>query len=517
MAFRCSNCNGNIVFDPESQMMQCQHCGTVLNPESFQVRDEANSSFICQNCGAELESTEDSYVGFCPYCGGQSVLYNGISDAGHPDGLLPFRVSKEQCQEIYTGYLKRIPCVPKALKEKGQVEKFVGVYTPWYAYHADIKTIRIPTKMVTKNTSRYTEYAHNMTEVGINGFYEGAPFDGSSYLDDDIAQGILPFNIKNERNYNPAFISGFYADAADVGESTYLTDAQDRMKNDVIAKVDGDILRKENLTKDFTSNDQVALEAGNTGFRKVMYPLWFLTYRTGDRLAYGVVNGDTGSIVSDIPVDMRSFWAMVGVAAVVLFALLELLVQPVAQLVTILSMIVSVAALYMIRLNYQKSATKDLHLNDKGYQAGRGEGNNLKKTKTAPKILGGILLLAVIGLGNMVLQDSGGRILEPENLRRLSIILGAACIVLSIILGLNIKKWADSIGDKTWVISVILVCVSLAVNVGISASTLASDLWYYIGAIVCMAGTFSALVNLIRSYNRSTTRPIPRLSDRQEV
>ena len=246
-------------------------------------------------------------MGFCPYCGGQSVLYNGTSDAGHPDGLLPFRVSKEQCQEIYTGYLKRIPCVPKALKEKGRVEKFVGVYTPWYAYNAELKTIRIPTKTVTKNTSRYIEYAHNMTEVGINGFYEGAPFDGSSYLDDDIAQGILPFDIKNERDYNPAFISDFYADAANVGESTYLTDAQERMKNDVIAKVDVDILRRENLTKDFTSNDQVALDVGNTGFRKVMYPLWFLTYRTGDRLAYGVVNGDTGAdaVIFYIDMDQR--------------------------------------------------------------------------------------------------------------------------------------------------------------------------------------------------------------------
>ena len=81
MAFRCTNCNGDIRFDIESQLMKCDHCGSTFDPDSFRVRnvsdeevlqDQGLTLFLCSGCGAELQGTEESEVGFCPYCGGQS-------------------------------------------------------------------------------------------------------------------------------------------------------------------------------------------------------------------------------------------------------------------------------------------------------------------------------------------------------------------------------------------------------------------------------------------------------------
>ena len=37
MGFRCINCGGNIVFDIDSQSMKCQHCGSKIRPEQFEV------------------------------------------------------------------------------------------------------------------------------------------------------------------------------------------------------------------------------------------------------------------------------------------------------------------------------------------------------------------------------------------------------------------------------------------------------------------------------------------------
>ncbi len=108
MGFRCANCGGNILFDVDSQSMKCQHCGTMISPDEFEVKnsstgenvpgeyfsgpdqagDEISGSaepsetgsgaghagsmltlFTCSSCGAELQGTADSQVGFCPYCG----------------------------------------------------------------------------------------------------------------------------------------------------------------------------------------------------------------------------------------------------------------------------------------------------------------------------------------------------------------------------------------------------------------------------------------------------------------
>ena len=83
MGFRCVNCGGNIVFDIDSQSMKCQHCGSMISPDQFEVRNSSTGEdiseseltlFTCGSCGAQLHGTEESQVGFCPYCGGQSLL-----------------------------------------------------------------------------------------------------------------------------------------------------------------------------------------------------------------------------------------------------------------------------------------------------------------------------------------------------------------------------------------------------------------------------------------------------------
>lgn len=41
-----------------------------------------------------------------------------------------------------------------------------------------------------------------------------------------------------------------------------------------------------------------------------MLPVWFLSYRNKDRVAYATVNGQTGKVAADIPVDSRKFYSV---------------------------------------------------------------------------------------------------------------------------------------------------------------------------------------------------------------
>jgi hypothetical protein len=44
-----------------------------------------------------------------------------------------------------------------------------------------------------------------------------------------------------------------------------------------------------------------------------------------------------------------------------------------------------------------------------------------------------------------------------------------------------------------------------------------NDGWYYIGDTVCIVGLAVSAVGMLRTYNVSTTRPLPKLFDREEV
>ena len=44
-----------------------------------------------------------------------------------------------------------------------------------------------------------------------------------------------------------------------------------------------------------------------------------------------------------------------------------------------------------------------------------------------------------------------------------------------------------------------------------------NDGWYYLGDAICILGLIVAAIGMIRTYNTSTTRPLPKLFDREEV
>ena len=117
MGFRCVNCGGNILFDVKTQSMKCQHCGSMISPEEFEVKNSSTGEdieemgltlFTCSGCGAQLQGTEDSQVGFCPFCGGQNLLRASNGGRSLPDRLIPFQVTKDDCAELFQDYTQKV-------------------------------------------------------------------------------------------------------------------------------------------------------------------------------------------------------------------------------------------------------------------------------------------------------------------------------------------------------------------------------------------------------------------------
>ena len=59
--YECPNCGGNLKFDIESQLLQCEHCLTTQDPYSTP-----------EDQGAEEHNDFDVTVFTCPQCGARS-------------------------------------------------------------------------------------------------------------------------------------------------------------------------------------------------------------------------------------------------------------------------------------------------------------------------------------------------------------------------------------------------------------------------------------------------------------
>ena len=114
---RCKNCNGELIFDPDSAVLVCERCGStfpVQENKSSQIRREYDSSYI-------IENNDDGVAYRCATCQAKSVVgYNEVkrcSSCGNttlivdkswfkaPDGIVPFSVSFSTAIRSYAVFL----------------------------------------------------------------------------------------------------------------------------------------------------------------------------------------------------------------------------------------------------------------------------------------------------------------------------------------------------------------------------------------------------------------------------
>ena len=141
----------------------------------------------------------------------------------------------------------------------------------------------------------------------LDAYYYDLSYDASSSFADSISEQIAPFNVRDSKKFTPSFLSGFYADTADVDSSLY--------KDDAINLANATSYSKIKKTPAF-SDLRLSTEGNNFATtmtlhtfcekpERVLYPVWFMSYRKEGRIAYATVNGQSGKVAADIPVDIK--------------------------------------------------------------------------------------------------------------------------------------------------------------------------------------------------------------------
>lgn len=551
MGFRCANCGGNILFDVDSQSMKCQHCGTMIPPDQFDVRntsteervdgafstgesfsetasvsgtDSGNGSavtslslFTCSSCGAELQGTEDSRVGFCPYCGGQSLLKTPAGSRDLPERLIPFQVSRDRCRDLFQKHTKKVRYLPKEMRDASHLQNFTGIYMPYYEYDVEMGASSITGTKVVESTSRYDRINTYRIDASVNGQYCGVPYDASRYYDDEIAARVLPFDMKKERPFLPAFLSGFYADASTVPAQTYYRDAEKTASDDIVAEVAQLVKKQDGINVEKKTS---RVEARTTSHHSTLFPLWFLTWRKNNRVVYAVVNGESGKVVSDLPVDMKAFALGCTGFTAILFLILELLFQPTPLITSLVSLVVGILMAASIRNSTRQIFEKETHANDKGWTIKKDpviteKGSVTKKPdKNVSDFIGKhlttFLFVAVILVSVFFNTDAIGM---PFVARLIAV--GAVLFLANSLW--KILGWQRSISHQQPTAAILLVTAAVILNTAIVFISPVNDAWYYMGDAVCILILIIASTIMLQIYNISTTRPLPKLFDRKEV
>jgi DNA-directed RNA polymerase subunit RPC12/RpoP len=315
---KCPACGAKITFNPKNQMWDCEYCGSKFTLEEMQKHKNASTKeandnqvkeninldlYRCKNCGAEIIADETTTATFCVYCGSTAILKEKITTSRVPDFIIPFKNVKEDAKEAFKKVTKGKPLMPKAFKSQSNIEKMKGVYIPFWAFDinctGDCNFHCTDIKTWSDSKYRYTKTDTYNTVIKETSNFEKVLADASSRFDDDLMDSVEPFNFEGLETYNHAYLSGFYAEKYDVEEAESNKRANERTMNTCID------LAKEKIHHQSVKlqKNNLVLSTAKTNY--IMLPVWMVNVKYNDKIYTFAMNGQTGKIVGNIPIDTK--------------------------------------------------------------------------------------------------------------------------------------------------------------------------------------------------------------------
>lgn len=326
--YKCPNCTATLKFNPTNQKWDCEYCKSSFGLDDLNKNTEEYEYlktkplkdldiYSCKNCGAKIMTDHNTTATFCVYCKSTAIMKDRLQDEYEPDKIIPFKKTKEDAIKAFTDVGIRKILMPKAFSNPKNIEEIRGVYIPFWLF--DIECTGKVTSKCTRVTSwSSANYIYTKTDYydvirGGEAFFDNIPVDASKNFNDAVMNSIEPYNYKNLQEFNYGYLSGFYAEKYDLKDEEISHIAASRA-NDTM----------QNYLRNDMSGYSTNVVTDNSIFCKVekgqyvLLPVWMLNIKYKDKMRTFAMNGETGKMIGDIPVDkVKAFLLTIGMFIII--------------------------------------------------------------------------------------------------------------------------------------------------------------------------------------------------------
>lgn len=298
LKFKCEYCNNEFTIKDLKKIQD-----TTLQ-ESYK-EDENDVNYVeyhCSNCGAEIIADEQTAATFCLYCGNTAILKNKLLGEFKPNKIIPFAKDKEEAVKAFMGLSKGRPFMPKSFNSKKNIEKITGLYVPFWLFNVNtggsVNAVGTRVTHWSAGNTHYTKTSYyDLIRKGTMQFRQ-IPVDGSTRFDDDLMNSLEPFYFNRLEEYNHAYLSGFLAEKYDVVEDDAYKFAEKR----AIESAEN-IMVNSMVNFDTKRVTERTISSNKASTEYVLLPVWMVNVKYGDKYYTFAMNGQTGEIVGDIPLN----------------------------------------------------------------------------------------------------------------------------------------------------------------------------------------------------------------------
>jgi DNA-directed RNA polymerase subunit RPC12/RpoP len=334
--FKCPQCGAVTAYSVADGALKCTHCGYIevaqkeivgKGAQQFEFTLEtmeqaahgwgdARRELECQNCGAKITMPVNEMSATCPFCTSNKVVHQEASqDVLRPRFLIPFSVEAHQCQKISQEWLGNTWMVPKELRKFAKMAEFIPVYLPFWTFDAT-GSANWEAEVGHTKTERYYDHSDRSWKTRTKTVWIWESGHVQVQFDDLIIQGtkhvsrlllrrINRFNLNQLVPYKPSYLAGFQAQAYDIPLESAWEDSRAEMR---------EVTRKACLNQAGTSkvrNFSMNLDFNDESWRYVLLPIYVASYSYGGQVYQALLNGQTGEIGGQRPVDWTKVWLVI--------------------------------------------------------------------------------------------------------------------------------------------------------------------------------------------------------------
>lgn len=333
-AFLCPNCGGTIKYDIESESFRCEACKAPATMETlssavkeydfsqYAQREQQSVAFEglavaqCRNCGYEITFDDMAVATTCPMCGSVQIATVKQAAGIPPEGIVPFKVDKNEAIQKFKAWVKSIWFAPNDFKKKyGMGGELKGMYLPFWTYDASVVAFyqgrggntRTRTD---KDGNRHTETDWTYVSGVVNSEFNDIQICASD-REKDIGR-ILPYNtVENTKPYTAAYLSGYYAELYKIKADAAFEKAKAIMENHLRSLAEQDIRRRY----DKADVNSIQAKYSDVTYKHVLLPVWASTFAYKGKTYRYLVNGETGKVAGQRP--YSPIKVMIAIAAAV--------------------------------------------------------------------------------------------------------------------------------------------------------------------------------------------------------
>jgi hypothetical protein len=298
---------------------------------------QARNELECEHCGARTSVPPGTLAHSCLFCGSNKVIQRQApQDMLRPRFVIPFKVDSQECINLVRTWLGSNWMTPASLRQLADLSVLTGIYLPYWTFdavtsadwkaevgHTKIERYRSGGEWKTRTVTEWRwESGH------VEQSFDDILVEGTARISRLLLSRVDNFNLQDLAPYEPDYLAGLHAQAYDVVLEEAWQSARGQMRDQTR------LACRNQASTPRIRNFSMTLDFSSESWRYILLPVYLAPYRYLNETYQVIVNGQTGSIAGQRPVDWRKIWLVVaaivspGLLLSVLGALLSVVIGP---------------------------------------------------------------------------------------------------------------------------------------------------------------------------------------------